>query len=142
MAQKRAKAAYDQLFSFFEQCQFFHGGELRQELQDHSFWEFVILNHDSDTKRSDREREMVPLSAYEEELQTIFFILKSLDAVISDLDDQDKDKADNNDMVEDEVDDIAEELIETEEECIAALHKLSQVKKDKILQTDSEYFCS
>jgi hypothetical protein len=56
-------------------------------------------------------------------LQTIFFSLKFLDAVVSNPHKND-DKEDNDNLVEDGVNDNAEEQINTEEECRAALNKV------------------
>jgi CheY-like chemotaxis protein len=50
--------------------------------------------------------------------------LKTLDAFVSNLKDND-DKEDNDDLVEDGVNDNLEKPIKTEEECGAALNKLS-----------------
>jgi hypothetical protein len=143
-APKRAEA-YDRLLAFFERCQLFHVGERVRKLHDNSFWEFVVLNRASETQRNDRDKETVPLSAYEEELQTIFFSLKSSDAIRSphyddnerDNDDDSEDLLDDDndeEMNDDNTDGMVVEQTETEEDRVAALNKLSQVKKYAVSQ--------
>jgi hypothetical protein len=107
-------------------------------LHNNSFWEFVILNRESETSSTDKEKETVPLSAYEEELETIFFSLKTSDAVVSTIEsnlDDSGDEDEDDDLLEDAADsENMEEPIKTEEECRAALNKLSTVKKYQISQ--------
>jgi hypothetical protein len=82
-------------------------------LQDNSFWELVIRNRQSKKNQKDKNKETVPLSAYEEELQSIFFSLKDLDAVECRVDMEDKEKEGNEDEL---IDDNADSPIENEEE--------------------------
>jgi hypothetical protein len=125
---------YNRLFEFFERCGLFHGGNRRRELKDNSFWEFVILNRESETKRTDKEKETVPLSAHEEELQSIFFSLKESDAVQLSTVNANLEENNDDEELDDETNDN-DGQIETEEERRAALNKLSTVKKYGICQT-------
>jgi hypothetical protein len=99
-------------------------------LQDNSFWELVIRNRQSKKNQKDKNKETVPLLAYKEELQSIFFSLKDLDTVECQVDMEDEEKEGDEDK---RIDDNADSPIENEEERRADLKKLSQVKKYEIL---------
>jgi hypothetical protein len=109
-------------------------------IHNNCFWEFVILNRDSETTRSDKEKETVPLTPYEEELHNIFFSMKASDEVVSNLEENDEEADDSH--IEDDGsigeeeggNDITGDPIESEEERRAALNKLSKVKKYGISQ--------
>jgi hypothetical protein len=91
-----------------------------------SFWEFVILDGEAQTSRTDKEKETLPLSVQEKELETIFCSLKTSNAALSTVGNAHDDEhfEDVDAPSTDPVD-----LVETEVEWIAALKKLSQVKK-------------
>jgi hypothetical protein len=104
---------------------------------DNSFWGFVILNGAAQTSRTNSEKETVPLLVHEEELETIFCRMKTLNAVVASVDsiinsndqiEEDDNNKDGNEQFEDE-DAPSINPLETEEERIAALKKLLQVKK-------------
>lgn len=142
----KREEAFERLYNFFERCELFHDAERGRVLQNNSFWDFVNLNREKETNPSDREKETVPLSAYEEELENIFFTMKASDAVISPNesnlgvdDDEEPEDADDGEDIENVVEEDlnnneAAETIETEDERIAALKKLSNVKKYEVSQ--------
>jgi hypothetical protein len=76
--------------------------------------------------KTTERRRLSHFSAYEEELQTIFFSLKSSDVIMSCLDDDndgdgddDSEEVDNDndkELVDDEMEDMVEEQTETEED--------------------------
>jgi hypothetical protein len=118
----------------------FHDDDQTRGIHNNCFWEFVILNRDSETTRSDKEKETVPLTPYEEELHNIFFSMKASDEVVSNLEENDEEADDSH--IEDDGsigeeeggNDITGDPIESEEERRAALNKLSKVKKYGISQ--------
>jgi hypothetical protein len=118
----------------------FHDDDQTRGIHNNCFWEFVILNRDSETTRSDKEKETVPLTPYEEELHNIFFSMKASDEVVSNLEENDEGADDSH--IEDDGsigeeeggNDITGDPIESEEERRAALNKLSKVKKYGISQ--------
>jgi hypothetical protein len=118
----------------------FHDDDQTRGIHNNCFWEFVILNRDSETTRSDKEKETVPLTPDEEELHNIFFSMKASDEVVSNLEENDEEADDSH--IEDDGsigeeeggNDITGDPIESEEERRAALNKLSKVKKYGISQ--------
>jgi hypothetical protein len=134
------QGAYDTLFTYFALCGLFHDEDQMRGIHNNCFWEFVNLNRDSETTRSDKEKETVPLTPFEEELHNILFSMKSSNKVVSNLE-ENEEEADDSNVDDDgsiEEDDggneNAEEPIESEEELQAALNKLSKVKKYGISQ--------
>jgi hypothetical protein len=124
---------YDRLFAFFDRCELFDAGNRCRDLSDNLFWEFVILNRESETNRTDKEKESVPLSAHKEELESVFFSMKESNAEIATVESilqEEEDDDDDEEPVDDEANE--EDPIKTEEERRAALNKLSTVKKYKI----------
>jgi hypothetical protein len=78
----------------------------------------------------DKEKESVPLSAHKEELESIFFSLKEVDAEISNVE-SNVEEDDDKELEEDKASD--KDPIETvEKDQRAALDKLSKVKKYKL----------
>jgi hypothetical protein len=115
----KQEEAYERLYNnFFERCELFHDVDCGRVLQNNSFWDFVNLNREKETSPSDREKETVPLSGYEEELENIFFTMKASDAVLSTNelnlgvdDEEDPEEADN----EEDLDEAAEEELNNNE---------------------------
>jgi hypothetical protein len=96
-------------------------------LDDNSFWEFVILDREGQTNRTDKEEETVQLSTHDEELETIFFCLMSSDAVVPAVNSNRIEEDDDEDNDKEPA--VVDGALETEEERRAALNKLSRVKK-------------
>jgi hypothetical protein len=128
---------YKRLFCFFNRFQLFQGLNPGRLMGENSFLEFIILDGAAQTSRTNREKGTVPLSVHEEELETIFCSMKMSNAVVASADstinsndqiEEDDDNEDDDEQLEDE-DVPSINPVETEEEWIAALKKLSQVKK-------------
>jgi hypothetical protein len=77
---------YGRLFDFFKDCELFQGSNPGQVLDNNSFWEFIIFQREAQTNRTNKEKETVPLTPHEEELETMFFSSKALDAAVQTVD--------------------------------------------------------